>query len=245
MLKIIFLGMFLMGTCGCAAPPLGWWNPNFGDAAVEIQNLYVNKPDIIINLTAFDGNNQLLVDMGQIVSRVVSDTIISQFEERGFTITNSKVSNEKFYKNPYLYLTAGELQDRYYAIVADANSRRITTSNESYNYLLGSNARRLSAATSSDAFILVCGRGFLKSKGEKSREVVRNAAVTVATIGLGTKQVHSSSGVLHMSLIDGKTGAVLWHSHSSSAQHHDLTDLAKVRELIQQMIRPFPYIKSR
>lgn len=235
-----FFLIALLIFSGCATQQPGWVHPNFSHYAPELNQIYVSQPDIVVDLQTFDGNDKMLIDMSRTISQILRKTIGNEVVKHGFATTDSTIPNEKFQKNDNLYLVMGEIRDRHYAMVVDAMGRAKSISDLSYRYSFGPNARRLSNSTDSDAFILAVGRGSVRTEGEKNRYIVRGAAVTIGTMGWGYQMLHHADGSIHVSLVDGKTGAVLWHNSSAFDKHHDLTDLAKVQKMMQDMFQSFP-----
>jgi len=222
---ILFASLLISG---CASYRI---HPEFKERHPKILSMAVLPADFEVYRLSFKGDKDPMHDVTARANGVMADELSREIEKKGYKLQPMDFSEQALSQRPEVRSAWHTVKELHAKALSDFLKGR----QKKFTYTLGPDVNRLADHAQCDALVLVKGEGVKKTGGEIAREVFFH-------ILFGTG-VMPSDTTLWVSFIDGSTGDLLWLNTNVSnriMRDTDPDDSIKIRQLIQQLIRPFP-----
>lgn len=223
---------------GCAQSGIRQ-HPDFADASRAVARVAVLPPNVTHTLVALRGEGPRHPDKEGAIALTVSDVVRQGLEARGYhasTMSAGEVlGKDDSLRTAYLRLNAAYSEGRDALVDSSSPSETVLAR---LRELLGPSARTLAHAGGADALMMVRFEGTEKSSGKVTTEVMASALLAAMTGFVSVPD--AQSGAVELTLIDGRTGDVLWRNRArapgaaSSAVQHALNEFPTRPEALRQ-----------
>ncbi|GEM_PF-4999771 len=234
----VWMGMLLVLVSGCGTIRK---HPDFNTRAPEIRKVAVMPPQIVIERVAFKGNNELLYDEMQAAEKKVRADLENEFQKRQYAVNAFEINESLKAQDPEVGTEWGKLKEKYAHLVADfCNQFAAKMKYKDFRLSLGSDVNSFADRTGADVLIFSTGSGFVNSGGENTKNFTKSLLIGVLSGGRMIPIYNTHGGTIHVSVVDGDNGEILWHNFTPANKVYDLTDGDSIHKMIHSVLAKYP-----
>jgi hypothetical protein len=193
----------------------------------ELHALALLPPKAEVVKVAFKGNHETMQELGEEVQRVLREEILDGLKKRGYQMSTTSLEAQQALQNPELQRSLFTVEK----ILEEKFSKEGPSAFKKFNYSVGPDINVLSEYTQSDALLMAYCFAYKKTGGEITKDILQTIGIAVATLGSVAVYSYPSGAAIHLALIDGDSGNVLWFTSSGMVP----INVAKEKDLRKQI----------
>lgn len=239
MLSLTFVTVFLF--TGCAKIQTTASMPDYQKKVENKKNIIIVPP--MVKVFELSSSGQELMDEWTQTASSNMQASLKNF-----------ISNR--YSSNYEVLNLDNLSDEQKKIIKDSNNLmyRVTPSiithaldhsfvkfkdkQKNFDYKLGTDISKINKTD--DLFLFINGADSVQTAGKKTVETVK--LIVGALLGIGIGGNYGGQTFVAVSLVDGKSGDIVWHNYYTSQGADDLREQISSDKVIQGLLNELPKI---
>lgn len=190
-------------------------HPEFATNQRAITKVAILVPKAEVELITFTGENERLSDQESTASAVLVETAVDMLSSRGYQATAFAPGEET--GGDELRFEVENIREAVNKVSSQTYQSRSMSIEEAgkVKATVGPMVNRVADSAEADALLVINYYAFEKSKGQQAKDILA-ASVFGALTGVVSVPAAAGSSV-HVSLLDGTTGDVLWSNLAASA----------------------------
>ncbi|MBI4549309.1 MAG: hypothetical protein HY714_00070 [Candidatus Omnitrophica bacterium] len=220
-------------------------HPNFDQRSAEIAVVSVMPPDVLLQRIVFKGDNEVMYRESESAKKILSDALRGAFAGRGYEAKPFEITKALRKKYPEVSTDWSKLTDKYNERVKDVQTQFVAKMKYAdFKLSLGADVNPFADHASADVLVFMVAAGYINSAGENTKNFFKSILVGVGSLGSYVPIYNSFGGAMHVTVVDGDNGDLLWHNFSPPTLAYNLTDEKALRKMVQATLKGFPDRKA-
>ncbi|UCE86953.1 MAG: hypothetical protein JSU66_04250 [Deltaproteobacteria bacterium] len=223
-------GAFVVFFAGCTTTVRQ--HSGFAERFGTISHIGVMPPEVEVVRIVFRGDNEPLRAEEQTIEERLPGLISRQLGVSDRPVNAVEFDGEMLAEFPDLRFELSQLQGAYVEALHEMYETPAISTSEAkkYDRTLGPQVNLFADLAEADALVLCHFSGFKKSGGERAEDIAMTVLIAVATLGSVINPEAGQGAILHVSLVDGITGDILWSNRVQTTGDFESGGLAKMVE---------------
>jgi hypothetical protein len=220
-------------------------HPTFEKRSAEVAAVAVMPPDVLLQRIVFKGDNEVLYKESDAAKRVLSDALRGEFAKRGYDARVFELTKDLRKEYPEVSSDWSKLTDKYNERVKDVQNQFVAKMKyDGFKLSLGADVNPFADHASADVLVFMVAAGYINSTGENTKNFFKSILVGVGSLGSYVPIYNNFGGAMHVTVVDGDNGDLLWHNFSPPNLAYNMTKEKDLRKMVRATLKGYPDRKA-